>query len=161
MARTMIYHFKMTEEEKVDKKKKEEENVDMEKKEEKKLDKKKIKKEEKKKIKKCWKKNMFKFNHHIYKVLKQVHPNIPISCGALEVMNTVITKMMLKLVRKSYKHSLRCKKSNLSTEDIDGAVMEAFPPQMANLACTAARKALTHSRVSQLTHKMDRTMSIN
>jgi hypothetical protein len=90
MARTSIYHFK-TAEEKVDKKK----------------------------MKKCWKKNMFKFNHQIYKVLKQLHPNIPITCGALEVMNNMISKMMLKRVQKSYKHSLRRKKSDLSVEDID------------------------------------------
>jgi hypothetical protein len=52
------------------------------------------------------KKNMFKFNNVILQVLKQVHPNIPITCGALEVMNTIITNMMLKLVQKSFKHSL-------------------------------------------------------
>jgi hypothetical protein len=67
--------------------------------------------------------------------------------------------MMLKLVRKSYKHSLRRKKSDLSIDDINDVVMKAFPPQMAKLACTAARKALTN--VSQLSDKMDRTMSIN
>jgi hypothetical protein len=40
------------------------------------------------------KKNMFKFNNVILQVLKQVHPNIPITCGALEVMNTIITNMI-------------------------------------------------------------------
>ncbi|MCI77259.1 hypothetical protein A2U01_0098529, partial [Trifolium medium] len=30
------------------------------------------------------KKNMFKFNRNILRVLKQVHPNISITCGALE-----------------------------------------------------------------------------
>jgi hypothetical protein len=37
------------------------------------------------------KKNMFKFNNVILQVLKQVHPNIPIT---LEVMNTIITNMI-------------------------------------------------------------------
>ncbi|MCI05778.1 histone H2B.1-like [Trifolium medium] len=63
---------------------------------------------------KYWKKNMFKFNNDILQVLKHVHPNIPITCGALEVMNTIISNMMLKLVQKSYKHSLRHKMSKLS-----------------------------------------------
>jgi DNA polymerase sigma len=91
MARTSVYHFKIAEGN-VDKKKKEEEKkVDHKKKKEegKKVD---HKKKKEKKIKKCWKKNMFKFDHHIYKVLKQVHPNIPISCEAIELMNTIITK---------------------------------------------------------------------
>jgi hypothetical protein len=47
----------------------------------------------------------------------------------------------------------------LSIDDINDVVMKAFPPQIAKLACTAARKALTN--VSQLSDKMDRTMSIN
>jgi hypothetical protein len=89
MARTSVYHFKIAEENVDHKKKKEEEKkVDHKKKKEKKVHKKK----KEKKIKKCWKKNMFKFDHHIYKVLKQVHPNIPISCEAIELMNTIITK---------------------------------------------------------------------
>jgi hypothetical protein len=73
-------------------------------------------------------------------------------------MNIIITNMMLKLAQKSYK---RKNKSKLSSKDIMSAVMELFPPQMAKLARTAARKALTNHRVTQLTHKMDRTMSIN
>jgi predicted metal-dependent phosphoesterase TrpH len=106
-------------------------------------------------------KKMKKINNEILQVLKQVHPNIPITCGALEVMNTIITNMMLKLVHKSFKHSLRRKKSKLSVKGIDGAVVEVFPPQMAKLARTAARKALTNRRVTKLTHKMDQNMSIN
>jgi hypothetical protein len=102
-------------------------------------------------------KKMKKINNEILQVLKQVHPNIPITCGALEVMNTIITNMMLKLAQKSYK---RKNKSKLSSKDIMSAVMELFPPQMAKLACTAARKALTNRRVTNLTHKMDQTMSI-
>ncbi|PNX70279.1 histone H3-like protein, partial [Trifolium pratense] len=49
---------------------------------------------------------MFKFNKYMLRVLKQVHPNIPITCEALEVMNTMISNIMLKLVQKSFKHSL-------------------------------------------------------
>ncbi|KAK2412942.1 putative histone H2B.1 [Trifolium repens] len=108
------------------------------------------------------KKNMFKFKNEILRVLKQVHPNIAITCGALEVTTTIINNMMLKLVQKSFKrNSLRRNKSKLSINDIMSAVMELFPPQMAKLARTAARKALTNHRVTQLTHKIDRTMSIN
>jgi hypothetical protein len=49
------------------------------------------------------KKNMLNFNNEILQVLKQVHPNIPITWGALDVMNTIISKMMRRLVRKSYR----------------------------------------------------------
>ncbi|KAK2412970.1 hypothetical protein P8452_73230 [Trifolium repens] len=74
------------------------------------------------------KKNMFKFNNVILQVLKQVHPNIPITCGALE--------------------------------DINAAVVEVFPPQMAKLARQASLKARTTRRVSRLTATIDQTMSV-
>ncbi|XP_045810217.1 histone H2B.1-like [Trifolium pratense] len=145
MARTMVYNFTMPQDKKLVAVKKNRtaavEDVD-----EKKM-----------------KKNMFKINRNIFRVLKQVHPNISITCEAMKVMNTIINNMMLKLVHKSFKHnnSLRRNKSKLSINDIMSAVKEVFPPQMANLARTAARKALTNSSVARLSHKMDGAMSIN
>ncbi|GAU14727.1 hypothetical protein TSUD_203760 [Trifolium subterraneum] len=138
MARTMIYNFTMPRDKKPAEEKNEDDDVD-----------------EKKKMNMYWNKNM------LLRVLKQVHPNIPITSRALEVMKNIISSIMLKLVQISYARNLRRKnKSKLSINDITFAVMEVFPPQMAILARTAARKALTNHRVTQLTDKMDRTMSI-
>jgi histone H2B len=55
------------------------------------------------KKKKRVKKSVETYKIYIFKVLKQVHPNIPITWGALDVMNTIISKMMRRLVRKSYR----------------------------------------------------------
>ncbi|GAU14753.1 hypothetical protein TSUD_204020 [Trifolium subterraneum] len=110
---------------------------------------------------KCCTMNMSKFNIRIARVLKQVDPDLTITIGAAEVMNGILSNMMLNLVHKSFKNSLRRKnKSKLSIKDIRAAVVEVFPPQMAKLACEAALKALTTSTVSRLSATMDQTMSI-
>ncbi|RHN66535.1 putative transcription factor Hap3/NF-YB family [Medicago truncatula] len=80
------------------------------------------------------------------------------SCGALKSMNSIITNMMVKLVQKSVKFSLRPWKSKLSAKDIMAAVMKTFPPQMAKLASSAARKARTTFDIHKLCDAMDRTM---
>ncbi|PNX55097.1 putative histone H2B-like protein [Trifolium pratense] len=139
MARTMVYNFTMPREKKPAATVKKNRTVE----------------DEKKIMKMYWHKNMF------LRVLKEVHPNIGITTGAMEDMKNIISNMMLKLVQKSYEVNLRRKKkSKLSVKDIMFAVMEVFPPQMAKLARTAARKALTNHRVTNLADKMDR-MSIN
>jgi hypothetical protein len=114
-----------------------------------------------KKMKKYWT-NMFKFNNYILRVLKQVDPDSCITCAALEVMNGIISNMMLKLIHKSFKNSLRRRrnKSKLSVKDINAAVVEVFPPQMAKLARQASLKARTTRRVSRLTATIDQTMSV-
>ncbi|WJX97002.1 hypothetical protein P8452_78129 [Trifolium repens] len=114
-----------------------------------------------KKMKKYWT-NMFKFNNYILRVLKQVDPDSCITCAALEVMNGIISNMMLKLIHKSFKNSLRRRrnKSKLSVKDINAAVVEVFPPQMAKLARQAGLKARTTRRVSRLSATIDQTMSM-
>jgi histone H2B len=114
-----------------------------------------------KKMKKYWT-NMFKFNSYILRVLKQVDPDSCITCAAVEVMNGIISNMMLKLIHKSFKNSLRRRrnKSKLSVKDINAAVVEVFPPQMAKLARQAGLKARTTRRVSRLSATIDQTMSM-
>jgi hypothetical protein len=76
-------------------------------------------------------------------------------------MNGIISNMMLKLIHKSFKNSLRQRnKSKLSVKDINAAVVEVFPPQMAKLARQAGLKARTTRRVSRLSATIDQTMSM-
>jgi len=70
--------------------------------------------------------------------------------------------MMVKLVQKSVKFSLRRRRKSklLSAKDIMAAIMKTFPPHMAKLASSEARKALTTYNVNKLCDAMDRTMKI-
>ncbi|CAJ2649358.1 unnamed protein product [Trifolium pratense] len=148
MARTMVYNFTMPQDKKLVAVKKNRtgaaEDVD-----EKKM-----------------KKNMFKINRNIFRVLKQVHPNISITC---EAMKEVFPPQMANLARTAARKALTnysvARLSHkmdgaMSINDINDSVTEAFPPQMASLARAAAREALTDHRVSELSAIMDQAMSI-
>lgn len=94
---------------------------------------------------KKWSK-MIKFKKYIYRVLKQVHPDIAISSKAVKIINTIITNIMVKIIHQSSKYiNLRRGKSKMLTvREIPAAVMEVFPPQMAPQQLTKL-KPLTKS----------------
>jgi len=77
----------------------------------------KIKKQSKMEHKKS---KMLKLNKYIYQVLK-----------AINMMNTILTDMMLKLAQKASKHNkIRHKNSPLVEPDISAAVCQVFPEDM-------------------------------
>ncbi|PNX96132.1 histone H3-like protein [Trifolium pratense] len=48
-------------------------------------------------------KAMLNFNVYIYKVLNRMHPDLAISAEAMDMMNTILTNMMLKLAQEASK----------------------------------------------------------
>ncbi|RHN64993.1 putative transcription factor Hap3/NF-YB family [Medicago truncatula] len=109
-----------------------------------------VEKEKKMKVKKS---EMLKLNKFIYEVLKKVHPDIAISAGAVELMNTILTDMMLKLAQKASKHNkIRHKNSPLVEPDISAAVREVFPEDMAGLALLSALKSVIRMNVEDICH---------
>jgi histone H2B len=107
-----------------------------------------------KKIKiKMEKKKMLKFNKYIYQVLKKVHPDIAISAEAINMMNTILTYMMLKLAQKASKHNkIRHKNSPLVEPDISSAVREVFSQKMADLALLSAFNSVIRLNVEDICH---------
>jgi histone H2B len=107
-----------------------------------------------KKIKiKMEKKKMLKFNKYIYQVLKKVHPDIAISAEAINMMNTILTYMMLKLAQKASKHNkIRHKNSPLVEPDISSAVREVFSQNMADLALLSAFNSVIRLNVEDICH---------
>jgi histone H3/H4 len=84
-------------------------------------------------------KAMFNFNVYIYKVLNKVHPDIAISGEAMDMMNTILRNMMLKLAQQASKYNkIRKKNSPLVEPDISAAVREFFSPKMADQAIYSA-----------------------
>jgi histone H2B len=94
---------------------------------------------------------MLEFNKYIYEVLKKVHPDIAISGEALDMMNTFITDMMLKLAHKASKHNkIRNKNSPLVEPYISDAVCEVFPEDMAFQALLSAFRSQNRESVEVL-----------
>ncbi|GAU31325.1 hypothetical protein TSUD_315350 [Trifolium subterraneum] len=101
------------------------------------------------------KKEMLNFNVYIYKVLNRVHPDLAISAKAMDMMNTMLTNMMLKLAQEASKsNKKRMKNSPLVEPDISYAVFKLFPRKMAHQALYSAFSCLITESVEEICDEM-------
>ncbi|KAK1419662.1 hypothetical protein QVD17_28906 [Tagetes erecta] len=115
------------------------------------LDKKKAKAEKKvpkdasatDKKKKRHKKSVETYKIYIFKVLKQVHPDIGISSKAMGIMNSFINDIFEKLAQEASRLARYNKKNTLSSREIQTAVRLVLPGELAKHAVSEGTKAVT------------------
>ncbi|KAF8402859.1 hypothetical protein HHK36_010950 [Tetracentron sinense] len=95
------------------------------------------------KKKKRGKKNVETYKIYIFKVLKQVHPDIGISSKAMGIMNSFINDIFEKLAQESSKLSRYNKKHTISSREIQTAVRLVLPGELAKHAVSEGTKAVT------------------
>jgi len=93
------------------------------------------------KKKKRTKKNVETYN--IFKVLKQVHPDIGISSKAMGIMNSFINDIFEKLAQESSKLARYNKKPTITSREIQTAVRLVLPGELAKHAVSEGTKAVT------------------
>lgn len=103
-------------------------------------------------------KKIFMFNEHICKVLKQVHPDIAISTGAIDMMNIMISNVMMKLIHESSNATSSMKLTMMTAKEMKAAVKRVFPEEMAKLALSAAIVPVTSFGIDQLCDTIDKTV---
>ena len=87
-----------------------------------------------KKGKKKAKKSVESYKIYIFKVLKQVHPDIGISSKAMSIMNSFINDIFEKLAAEAAKLTRYNKKSTITSREIQTSV-RLRPPRRARQAC--------------------------
>nr|GFA19691.1 histone H2B [Tanacetum cinerariifolium] len=95
------------------------------------------------KKKKRHKKSVETYKIYIFKVLKQVHPDIGISSKAMGIMNSFIHDIFEKLAAESSKLVRYNKKNTLSSREIQTAVRLVLPGELAKHAVSEGTKAVT------------------
>ncbi|KAI3517184.1 hypothetical protein L2E82_07581 [Cichorium intybus] len=95
------------------------------------------------KKKKRHKKNVETYKIYIFKVLKQVHPDIGISSKAMGIMNSFINDIFEKLAQEASKLARYNKKNTLSSREIQTAVRLVLPGELAKHAVSEGTKAVT------------------
>ncbi|GKF41254.1 putative histone H2B.3 [Tanacetum coccineum] len=95
------------------------------------------------KKKKRHKKSVETYKIYIFKVLKQVHPDIGISSKAMGIMNSFINDIFEKLAAESSKLVRYNKKNTLSSREIQTAVRLVLPGELAKHAVSKGTKAVT------------------
>lgn len=95
------------------------------------------------KKKKRHKKSVETYKIYIFKVLKQVHPDIGISSKAMGIMNSFINDIFEKLAQEASKLARYNKKNTLSSREIQTAVRLVLPGELAKHAVSEGTKAVT------------------
>jgi histone H2B len=85
------------------------------------------------------------FSIYIYKVLKQVHPEIGISKKAMGIMNSFINDIFERLSIEASKLVRYNKKRTMSSREIQSAVKLLLPGELSKHAVSEGTKAVTKS----------------
>ncbi|KAL6200496.1 hypothetical protein ACLB2K_030277 [Fragaria x ananassa] len=104
---------------------------------------KKLPKEAGDKKKKRNKKSVETYKIYIFKVLKQVHPDIGISSKAMGIMNSFINDIFEKLAQESSRLARYNKKPTITSREIQTAVRLVLPGELAKHAVSEGTKAVT------------------
>ncbi|XP_044483723.1 histone H2B.3-like [Mangifera indica] len=95
------------------------------------------------KKKKRTKKNVETYKIYIFKVLKQVHPDIGISSKAMGIMNSFINDIFEKLAQEASRLARYNKKPTITSREIQTAVRLVLPGELAKHAVSEGTKAVT------------------
>eukprot|EP00854_Cymbomonas_tetramitiformis_P004409 gene4409-5417_t len=93
--------------------------------------------------KKKYKKSAESYKIHIYKVLKQVHPDTGISSKAMSIMNSFINDIFEKIAGESVKLARYNKKPTITSREIQTGVRSILPGELAKHAVSEGTKAVT------------------
>ena len=80
---------------------------------------------------------------YLYKVLKQVHPDIGISSKAMGIMNSFINDIFERIATEASRIAHYNKKSTISSREIQTAVRLLLPGELARHAVSEGTKAVT------------------
>ena len=93
--------------------------------------------------KKKSKKRADTFSLYIYRVLKQVHPDIGISKKSMSIMNSFINDIFERICMESSKLVKIGAKETLSSREVQTSVRLALPGELAKHAVSEGTKAVT------------------
>lgn len=80
---------------------------------------------------------------YIYKVLKQVHPDIGISSKAMNIMNSFVQDIFDRIAAESSRLSSHSRRKTITSREIQTAVRLLLPGELAKHAISEGTKAIT------------------
>ena len=80
---------------------------------------------------------------YIYKVLKQVHPEIGISSKSMSIMNSFVNDIFERLANEASKLATQTGRATISSREIQTSVRLLLPGELAKHAVSEGTKAVT------------------
>uniref|UniRef100_T1J5U8 Histone H2B n=1 Tax=Strigamia maritima TaxID=126957 RepID=T1J5U8_STRMM len=96
------------------------------------------------KKKKLRKRKKESFATYIYRVLKQVHPDIGVSSKAMVVMNSFVCDIFERIATESSRLTQANKRSTITSREIQTAVRLVIPGELAKHAVSEGTKAVSN-----------------
>jgi histone H2B len=92
--------------------------------------------------KKRRKKRIETFSSYIYKVLKQVHPDVGISRKAMDIMNSFVNDTFDRLANEAIRLSRYANRATLTSREIQTAVRLLLPGELSKHAVSEGSKSI-------------------
>lgn len=93
------------------------------------------------------------YSMYIYKVLKQIHPELSISTKAMEVMDSFVHDMLERMAREAGRLARYNKRHTVSSREIQTAVRLLLGPELAKHAVSEGTKAVTKANATQASYQ--------
>ena len=99
--------------------------------------------------KKSKKANFGKWKTYVYKVLKQVHPEIGISTKAMNIMESFVNDLFERIAAEASKLARYSRQSTILPRDIQSAVRLLLPGELSKHAVSEGNWAITKYSASR------------
>ena len=83
------------------------------------------------------------YSTYIYKVLKQVHPDVGISSKSMSIMNSFVNDVFERMAGQASRLSQQNKKQTIGSREIQTSVRLLLPGELAKHAVSEGTKAVT------------------
>ncbi len=83
------------------------------------------------------------YSSYIYRVLKQVHPEIGISKKAMSIMNSFVNDIFERLAQEAVRLARYTKKTTLTSREVQTSVRLMLPGELAKHAVSEGTKSVT------------------
>ena len=83
------------------------------------------------------------YSTYIYKVLKQVHPDVGVSSKAMNIMNSFVNDLFERIAGEASRLAHQNKRSTISSREIQTSVRLLLPGELAKHAVSEGTKAVT------------------
>lgn len=83
------------------------------------------------------------YSVHIYRVLKQVHPDAGISSKAMSIMNSLVNDIFERIATEAWRLTQYNNRMTITSREIQTVVRLIFPGELAKHAVSEGMKAVT------------------
>lgn len=105
------------------------------------------------------KKNYATYSSFIYKVLKQVHPEVGISNKSMAIMNSFVNDVFERVANEAGCLARQNKRNTISSREIQTAVRLTLPGELAKHAVSEGTKAITKFQTAVSTAKAEKSVA--